>query len=703
MKFPTILSGPILRRVDTHSIFIWVATSRRFHIGAELFRITENTSDDLYTYSLLSDRTEAKTVHLGKRLYIYMIKITPTKGNFPTDVLLGYNLLFKSGSRTVDLNSFGLLTSGAPQSIVYGNLKYPSFFINTGENGNILYGSCRKLNGKGNDVLASADLLLEEEHHNLLNRPNSLFLLGDQIYADDVADPLLPIITFLGKILIGRRENLEKLENRLEDEPFQQSIDKIHGRQFIMQNFCQFTSMHSHNHLIKFCEYAAMYLLSWGPQLLEYIQEHDNFPTFEDELEKENIHFAFSKESRFQQEHQEELRQHETRFKEQWEDLQQNLHVLTRVQRLLANTPTYMMFDDHDVTDDWNLSRNWKDNVWNSQLGRHVVANGLGAYWAFQGWGNCPDSYSQPFLKRMKRYFNTFTIGSTAYNDWVECLWNYKSWHYIAPTEPKALFLDTRTKRAFDSLPQPVKIGGIIEENIRSPQLISQHAWQDVSKTLGESGWKSGDPLIIASPTPLYGIGLIESVLHSYVYPLRAIGIPVHEVLDFEAWKYNGKGFSEFLNRIFEWNPSHCFIVSGDVHYASSVQSTVKSKNGLRANIIQFTSSPISNMSFSGVWGMLLKSAVWFNTLKRKRQKISRYCDETYNIIHENQHSSSPSTYYWKETLHYLSTDKGAIIKTDNNLGLLSLTNETVQNSILTYKNLEKQEIPFERVNLLIE
>jgi hypothetical protein len=49
-----------------------------------------------------------------------------------------------------------------------------------------------------------------------------------------------------------------------------------------------------------------------------------------------------------------------------------------------------MIFDDHDVTDDWNLTARWRHRVHASPAGRRIVANALAAYWAFQGWGNDP-------------------------------------------------------------------------------------------------------------------------------------------------------------------------------------------------------------------------------------------------------------------------------------------------------------------------
>jgi len=699
MEFPTILSGPILRRVEPNCIYIWIATSISFKIGVELFQIDENKNDHSYSYNLLSDNSESKSIRLGKRVYISLVKITPINGSFPTNVLLGYNLIFTKGSTTEDLSTFGLLNRKDPNSIIYGDLKYPTFFINDSEKASVLYGSCRKLHGKGEDAMASADLQLQESYFNLDKRPNSLFLLGDQIYADDIADPLFPIITFLEKQLIGKNEELNKLDRRLEEEPFYHSINQIHGRQFILQQFCHFTSNHAHNHLMKFSEFATKYLLSWGPSLWEYVQEENLFPNFENELKNGKIYFVFNEEQDVK-DRQEEHKQHEKRFSDQMDDIKQFIHTLPIVRRLLANIPTYMIFDDHDVTDDWNLSQDWQENVDSSPLASHIISNGLGSYWAFQGWGNDPKSFDQTFIKKMKRYFKTFIIGSPSYIEWTDCLRNYQTWHFIAPTKPLTVCLDSRTKRAFDSPPEPAKIGKIIEENIQGPQLISYEAWQKVSISLDDSGWKSGHPLIIAAQTPLYGIGLIESSIHSYIHPLRAIGIPVDQDVDFEAWKYNGKGFSEFLKWILEWNPSHCFIISGDVHYASSVKTIVHSHDGKIANIVQFTSSPLKNMSFSGIWGSITKFAIWLNCLERKNKNIHRYCTSTYRIKYEDKNSPCPPSYIWKEILNYLQTKNGDIIEIDNNLGLLEITPNSVQNTLLQYKNFEKLEIPFECVQL---
>ncbi|HEX5563827.1 MAG TPA: hypothetical protein VFX34_02605, partial [Sporosarcina sp.] len=264
---------------------------------------------------------------------------------------------------------------------------------------------------------------------------------------------------------------------------------------------------------------------------------------------------------------------------------------------------------------------------------------------------------------------------------------------------PKTLFLNTRTMREFDFQPQSLKMGRMFRENVQSPRLVGPVGWKVISDSLVASGWKDGEPLLIVSPTPVYGIGLIETVLHSYVYPLRAVGVPVNEILDFEAWKYNGKGFSHFLEKIFEWRPSHTIILSGDVHYSSGVTTCVKS-NGSSARIVQFTSSPSKNMSFSGIWGFLMKRMIAFNAWKRRGKKIRRHCDESFVIVKEEKHTSCPETPEWTEVLEYVPMNKKSIVETENTIGKLTLFPNIVENTLLHMKGDTVEEFNFERVEL---
>ena len=66
---------------------------------------------------------------------------------------------------------------------------------------------------------------------------------------------------------------------------------------------------------------------------------------------------------------------------------------LPRVQRALANVPTYMIMDDHDVTDDFFLNPLWRERVLKTALGRAILNNAMITYAVFQDWGNDPLRY----------------------------------------------------------------------------------------------------------------------------------------------------------------------------------------------------------------------------------------------------------------------------------------------------------------------
>ncbi|MGM0903247.1 MAG: hypothetical protein ACQEXB_19375 [Bacillota bacterium] len=668
MKLPAILSGPILRRVEKHQVYIWIATSRPFKIDANLYEINGGSGNNPFQYDLINNQTNTTSIQLGKKLYIHLIKTEPQEVSFPTETLLGYNLFFLEDEKQMDLGSEGLLSPENPESIVYEGLEYPSFYI-TEKESPILYGSCRKPHGDGEDALAAGDEAIWETYLNLENRPGSLFLVGDQIYADDVPDPIAPYLFELGIELIGHYEPpLSVLDDRLEKEPYKSNLFKVHGRKPIMDELCHFTSRKSDNHLITFGEYTAMYLLSWSPQVWDLF-EKSSFK----KLVQNNQHF-------FQYTVRDEIYNFETytkarqelKFDEQVKQINNFRKTLPQVRRLLANIPTYMIFDDHDLTDDWNISQSWKEGVWQAPLGRHVIANGLAAYWAFQGWGNSPEQFDHQFLSMMKMQLSSKKFKQKTYDKWTKLLWEFNSWSFIAPTTPTTVFLDTRTQRTYPEPSNQKSIRAKIKHTIEGPELLSEEAWKHVTNQLKKSGWKQGSPLVVVSPVPFYGIDLIETFLHNFIAPLKLVGIPVKTLFDMEGWKYNGRGFTRFLRTISQWNPSICIILSGEAHTASSTLSHIY-QDGRDMTLIQFTSSPLNNPTFSGLPGLLLKSAVWFFENNSRSSSIYRSCDAEYSLYQTlSTPISSTQTSIWSEEIRYLPLEDGDLIKTKNNLGYLS-------------------------------
>ncbi|MDQ0217758.1 hypothetical protein ELQ35_13350 [Peribacillus cavernae] len=671
MKLPVVLAGPFLRRTEFDRVYVWIACSEEYEISAELYQINKNAA---FAYDPEQIKTSVKTVRLGEKLFISIVKLEPISESFPIDQLLGYNIRFTRNRISFDLGSLGVLSPGVPDSIVYGNLKYPTFYISERPESKLFYGSCRKLHGTGGDSLAGADILLEKSFLDLDERPEALFLMGDQIYADDAAGPLMPFLMKLGETVTGRKEDLAKVEPGLSKERYKPSLDKIYGRKKVAAELCKFSSRKAANHLLRFGEYAAMYLLSFNPELWKLAENEHGIKSFEEEHEENAICIA-------EEEKMDDVR---LAYHKQLKDIKRFAASLPRVRRLLANIPSYMIFDDHDITDDWNFSYEWRENVWNAPLGRHVIANGLSAYWAFQGWGNNPDSFDDDFSGAIGAHLNSLSGKKNISRNWEKKMWNFNNWHFTVPTYPTAVFLDTRTQRAYRS-----GDGKLVDQG---PQLINELGWLQTRYSLIQSGWEAGDPLIVVSPAPLYGIGKFESMIRKAANPLKLTGFPAGTALDMESWRYNGRGFESFHEWVMDTDPEYCLILSGDSHFAFSLKADVSYLNGDKKTLYQFTSSPMKNKSFTDVSSQLLKTMLHMHSLKNTRKKGNRDKKNTFHI--ELDYDFAHETVA-KETIHYNSLQNGPIIEAENNLGLLSVLPGKIDNALVTPNGEKSLYLPF--------
>jgi phosphodiesterase/alkaline phosphatase D-like protein len=58
------------------------------------------------------------------------------------------------------------------------------------------------------------------------------------------------------------------------------------------------------------------------------------------------------------------------------------------VRWLYATVPTAMIFDDHDIHDDWNTSGLWRQRMQRTSWWQERITGGLAAYWVYQHLGN---------------------------------------------------------------------------------------------------------------------------------------------------------------------------------------------------------------------------------------------------------------------------------------------------------------------------
>src|SRR6266567_2401070 len=385
-SLPLILSGPMLRRTEPRAVTVWLALKTPQVVT---LRIYSRNGAGTLVQQLEGTR---HTVRLGDQLH--MVAITARATNEHERLAWGelyyYNLFFRPDSTPewrgpetpAHLDTPGILTHDPSSADLLHRLVYPGHplpgFVLPPEDLNrlsIMHGSCRKPHGTGKDMLAALDDILETKLQDAAERPQHLFLTGDQIYGDDVASPLLFALTDAGDFLFtGNKEEILPLV----DVPAHALPPG--GRGSIVRNKAMLTTTTPKNHLLSLAEYVAMYLFAWSDILWP-----DELPEIEDVQKK----YALLQNDAVPGESEEQ-------YADLLKRLRQFRSTLPQVRRVLANVPVYTICDDHDVTDDWYLDGAWCQQVLNSKLGHRVIRNALLAYAFFQAWGNTPDQFEQP-------------------------------------------------------------------------------------------------------------------------------------------------------------------------------------------------------------------------------------------------------------------------------------------------------------------
>ncbi|HLL24340.1 MAG TPA: hypothetical protein VK427_19550, partial [Kofleriaceae bacterium] len=139
----------------------------------------------------------------------------------------------------------------------------------------IAHGSCRWASGEGKDGMAIVDELIGASLANATQRPQMLWLTGDQIYADAVAPELGRICIDLGSWLLGDQLVNEHLKVDVLDDSVSPALPVTHEYKLDLDHFppgrrghlvasAGFTSVKQDSHLIGFGEYAATYINGWS-------------------------------------------------------------------------------------------------------------------------------------------------------------------------------------------------------------------------------------------------------------------------------------------------------------------------------------------------------------------------------------------------------------------------------------------------------
>jgi hypothetical protein len=491
--------------------------------------------------------------------------------------------------------------------------------------------SCRKSNGPGPDALGWLDDRVKDGLTDLDVAPQMLFLTGDQIYADDVGAVLLPMLSELGRDLVGV-EQLPVAGANLEA-----SLERFPAlrRQNVVRKLARFTTTDGNNHLLTYGEYAAMYCAAFSPAAWRPLKPPDQL--FAAPPADAGLTFATAWETayggdtnKWKTEKNKAGRSHlddvtdEGKLVEAWRD------AVPKVARALANAPTYMIFDDHEITDDWYISDRWRERVITAPFGRAILRNGLLAYTVFQAWGNDPVRFrhegalpagvekdpNEKLLDAITEFADGIGALTDATLNKVDELIGLDK----PITNPKAVFnfdvpgpkfsvrvLDTRTRRTYKA------------KGNTPPRLLGDS--MDAQLPTGPFG-DGRELLVVVSAAPVLFPRIFESVLqplsalvfdlktHMFgredeTVPGKVTGLTGSEQKDVEGWRADEEHHEKFLRRLGTYR--RVVALSGDVHFASTLTLDFwgKGDNVLDSRIVQCTSSAARNQPGEDMRGLL--------------------------------------------------------------------------------------------------
>ena len=550
-----MLAGPILRRLEPGRLVQWLVGSAPL----QLTLLLKPAGGAERRVPL--DASRCRVISVGRHAHVHLIDVTLPE-SLPQDTVIHYDMIIHQEDG-VEAN----IAQWAPH-LLHEGASQPSFVLRS-RTDNIFFGSCRKPHHPARDGLARADSLLAESIARPDARPALLMLSGDQVYADDVAGPMLGAIhalirrlglygEYLDGAVVSDSESLythpASYYRREELLPAFKSNEALRERFFGGVEKPMFTTANAHNHLITLAEVMAMYLLVWSPVPWQLVPPVDMPAPDMLELDAE----------------------HEARWRREAEALRGFCRDLPYAARLLAHVQTLMIFDDHDITDDWNLTAKWETTAYEHPFSRRIVGNALVAYMLCQGWGNRPEVFGS-VLDDMDALTTapdaSGRLDATAQDALIRRLLSFGQWDYVLRTQPTVIVLDTRTRR-WRNRRFPSRPSGLMD-------------WESLTDLQHEL--LDDTAAVIVSPTPMFGVKLIEVVQRICTFAGYALTV------DAENWMAHRGAASVMLN-IFRHSrtPGNYIILSGDVHYSFAYDVQVRDRDRT-PHIWQLTSSGIKN------------------------------------------------------------------------------------------------------------
>ncbi|WP_433274720.1 alkaline phosphatase D family protein [Pseudonocardia xinjiangensis] len=258
---------------------------------------------------------------------------------------------------------------------------------------------------------------------------------------------------------------------------------------------------------------------------------------------------------------------------------------------LMSTVPTAMIFDDHDVRDDWNTSASWRDEMRGTPWWRDRIRAGIASYWVYQHIGNLrPDELaSNPdYRKILEHDGDTWPLlveladRADAETDGAKGVRFSFRWDL---GRSRFIMIDSRNGRIleggehlmladaeFDWIEAQVAAPGPVEHLVIGTSIpwLLPHAIGEL-ETVNE----------IASGRPGWRGRLAERI---------------RQAADLEHWAAFRASFDRLtamIDKAAAGGPVTVSVVSGDVHHSYAARADLPS--GATARVHQLTCSPVHN------------------------------------------------------------------------------------------------------------
>ena len=262
---------------------------------------------------------------------------------------------------------------------------------------------------------------------------------------------------------------------------------------------------------------------------------------------------------------------------------------------LLSTVPSAMIFDDHDVHDDWNTSEAWVRKMRSQPWWEERITGAFMSYWIYQHLGNLSPAELEedPLFGKVR--------GS---EDATEVL---RAFARAADRDPTATRWSFRRDLGRVRLVvADSRAGRVLAEGSRS--MLDAEEWAWVERQLLSAGF---DHLLFATSLPFVlapGLHYLEAASEAVCggawgrLAARA-GEAFRQALDLEHWSAFGRSFaalSELLRRVASEEgaaggepPASVVVLSGDVHHGYLAE--LELGPGAKSPAYQAVGSPIRN------------------------------------------------------------------------------------------------------------